>query len=70
MRDHLTSTPILTLLKGSNGFIVYFDASGVGLGYVLMQHDKVIAYASRQLNVHERNYPILELVTVVFTLKI
>jgi len=44
----------------------------VGLGYVLMQHGKVVAYASRQLKVHERNYPThdLELVAVVFVLKI
>ncbi|MFG1569930.1 RNase H-like domain-containing protein, partial [Staphylococcus aureus] len=48
------------------------DASGKGLGCVLMQHGKVVAYASRQLHDHERNYPIhdLELAAVVFTLKL
>ena len=52
-------------------FTVYCDASTVGLGCVLMQQDKVIAYASRQLKSHERNYPTydLELVAMVFALK-
>ena len=72
MKDKLTSTPVLTLLEGNEGFVVYCDASRVGLGCVLMQHGKVIAYASRQLKVHEKNYPIhdLELTAVVFALKI
>ena len=54
------------------GFVVYCDASRVGLGCVIMQNRKVIAYASRQLKVHERNYPThdLELATVVFSMKI
>ncbi|WMV30377.1 hypothetical protein MTR67_023762, partial [Solanum verrucosum] len=54
------------------GFVVYCDASRVGLGCVLMQNGKVIAYASRQLKVHEKNYPThdLELAAVVFALKI
>jgi len=52
--------------------VVYCDASQVGLGCVLMQHGKVIAYASRQLKVHEKNYPThdLKLEAVVFALKI
>ena len=52
--------------------MVYSDASHQGLGCVLMQHGKVIAYASRQLKPYERSYPThdLELVAVVFTLKI
>jgi len=52
--------------------VVYSDASGKGLGCVLMQHGKVIAYASRQLKTHEVTYPVhdLELVTVVFALRI
>ncbi|WMV54135.1 hypothetical protein MTR67_047520 [Solanum verrucosum] len=64
--------PILTLPKSTQGFVVYGDASRVGLDYVLMQNGKVIAYASKQLKVHERNYPThdLELATVVFALKI
>jgi len=51
---------------------VYCDASKLGLGGVLIQDDKVVAYASRQLRIHERNYPThdLELVVVVFVLKI
>ena len=68
----IPTTPVMTLLEGNEGFIVYCDASRVGLGCVLMQHGKVIAYASRQLKVHEKNYPTheLELTVVVFALKI
>nr|GEU89472.1 hypothetical protein [Tanacetum cinerariifolium] len=53
-------------------FVVYCDASGIGLGCVLMQRGKVIAYASRQLKIHENNYTThnLELVAIVFALKI
>ena len=53
-------------------FVVYCDSSRIGLGCVLMQKRKVIAYALRQLKVHGKNYPIhhLELTTVVFALKI
>ncbi|WMV18397.1 hypothetical protein MTR67_011782 [Solanum verrucosum] len=63
---------MLTLPKGTQGLVVYCDASRVGLGCVLMQNGKVIAYASRQLKVHEKNYPThdLELAAVVFALKI
>ncbi|XP_060182450.1 uncharacterized protein LOC132612133 [Lycium barbarum] len=72
LKKRLTSAPVLTLPEGTEGFVVYCDASGVGLGCVLMQHGKVVAYASRQLKVHERNYPThdLELAAVVFALKI
>ena len=51
---------------------MYSDASRIGLGYVLMQDGKVVAYTSKQLKPHEQNYPTLdlELVAVVFTLKI
>ncbi|GKE31137.1 retrotransposon protein, putative, ty3-gypsy subclass [Tanacetum coccineum] len=52
----LCSAPILALPKGSEDFIVYCDASIKGLGDVLMQREKVIAYASRQLKIHEKNY--------------
>ena len=54
------------------GFSIYTDASGIGLGCVLMQKEKVIAYSSRQLKTHEVNYPVhdLELAIVVFALKI
>jgi len=53
-------------------FEVYYDASHIGLGCVLMQENKVVAYASKQLKVHERNYPThdLELAAIVFALKI
>ena len=61
LKDMLTSAPVLTLLEGTKCFMVYSDASQVGLGSVLMQHEKVIAYASKQLKVHERNYPIHDL---------
>ncbi|GJR60648.1 putative reverse transcriptase domain-containing protein [Tanacetum coccineum] len=65
------SAPILALPEGSENFVVYCDASHKGLGMVLMQREKVIAYASRQLKVHEKNYTThdLELGAVVFALK-
>ncbi|KAH9658749.1 Endonuclease [Citrus sinensis] len=68
----LTSAPVLTLPSGNEGFVVYSDASRQGLGCVLMQYGKVVAYASRQLKKHEQNYPThdLELAAVVFALKI
>ncbi|KAF3636306.1 hypothetical protein FXO38_24273 [Capsicum annuum] len=49
LKDKLTTAPILTLMEGTKGFVVYCDASRVGLGRILMQHGKVVAYASRQL---------------------
>ena len=66
------TAPILTIPSGSRGFVVYSDASHQGLGCVLMQHGKVIAYTSRQLKPCERSYPThdLELAAVVFALKI
>lgn len=68
----LTSTPILTLLEGIDGCVVYCDASPLGLGFVLMQHVKVKAYEYRQHNPQEKNYLThdLELATLVFVLKI
>ena len=68
----MTTAPILTLPQGIEGFVIYTDASNQGYGAVLMQHGKVIAYASRQLKVHEKNYPThdLELGAVVFALKV
>ncbi|GJR51673.1 putative reverse transcriptase domain-containing protein [Tanacetum coccineum] len=56
MKQKLCSAPILALPEGSEDFVVYCDASHKGLGAVLMQREKVIAYASRQLKVHEKNY--------------
>ncbi|GKE01715.1 putative reverse transcriptase domain-containing protein, partial [Tanacetum coccineum] len=68
----LCSAPILALPERTENFIVYCDASHKGLGAVLMQNEKVIVYASRQLKIHEKNYTThdLELGAVVFTLKI
>ncbi|GJS32897.1 putative reverse transcriptase domain-containing protein [Tanacetum coccineum] len=56
LKKKLCSAPILALPEGSKDFIVYCDASIKGLGAVLMQREKVIAYASRQLKIHEKNY--------------
>ncbi|GKA47435.1 putative reverse transcriptase domain-containing protein [Tanacetum coccineum] len=56
LKQKLCSAPILALPEGSEDFIVYCDASIKGLGAVLMQREKVIAYASRQLKIHEKNY--------------
>nr|GEU36736.1 putative reverse transcriptase domain-containing protein [Tanacetum cinerariifolium] len=72
IKQMLCSAPILALPKGSKDFVVYCDASHKGLGIVLMQREKVIAYASRQLKIHEKDYTTddLELGSVVFTLKI
>ncbi|XP_070020394.1 uncharacterized protein [Nicotiana sylvestris] len=64
--------PVLVLPTGSGPYTVYCDASCIGLGAVLMQDGKVIAYASRQLKIHEKNYPVhdLELAAIVHALKI
>ncbi|GJR63096.1 putative reverse transcriptase domain-containing protein [Tanacetum coccineum] len=56
IKQKLCSAPILALPEGSKDFIVYYDASMKGLGAVLMQREKVIAYASRQLKIHKKNY--------------
>ncbi|GKE39045.1 putative reverse transcriptase domain-containing protein [Tanacetum coccineum] len=72
LKQKLCSAPILALPEGSEDFITYCDASKKGLGAVLMQREKVISYASRQLKIHEKNYTThdLELRAVVFALKI
>ncbi|GJV19419.1 putative reverse transcriptase domain-containing protein [Tanacetum coccineum] len=72
LKDNLCNAPILSLSDGVEDFVVYYDVSNQGLGCVLMQRDKVIAYTSRQLKSHEKNYMThdLELGTVVFALKI
>ncbi|GKA66887.1 putative reverse transcriptase domain-containing protein [Tanacetum coccineum] len=72
LKDKLCNAPVLDLPDGPEDFVVYYDASGVGLGCVLLQRGKVIAYASRQLKIHEKNYVThdLELGAVVFALKI
>ncbi|GJT62644.1 putative reverse transcriptase domain-containing protein [Tanacetum coccineum] len=72
IKQKLCSAPILALPEGSEDFVVYCDASHKGLGAVLMQREKVIVYASRQLKIYEKNYTThdLELGSVVFALKI
>jgi hypothetical protein len=71
LRQHLTTAPVLAQLDSNKLFDVYCDASSTGLGCVLMQDNRVIAYASRALRPHEQNYPThdLELVAVVHALK-
>nr|GFC21125.1 putative reverse transcriptase domain-containing protein [Tanacetum cinerariifolium] len=72
LQQKLCEALILALPEGNDDFVVYCDASIQGLGAVLMQREKVIAYASRQLKPHEENYTThdLELGAVVFALKI
>ncbi|GJU05418.1 putative reverse transcriptase domain-containing protein [Tanacetum coccineum] len=72
LKQKLCEAPILALPEGNDDFVIYYDASHQGLGAVLMQREKVIAYASRQLKPHEENYTThdLELGAVVFALKI
>nr|GFA97300.1 putative reverse transcriptase domain-containing protein [Tanacetum cinerariifolium] len=68
LKQNLCSAPILALPEGAKDFVAYCDASHKGLGAVLMQREKVISYASRQLKIHEKNYTThdLELGAVVF----
>jgi hypothetical protein len=70
-RQHLTTSPVLAQPDNNKPFDVYFDASGTGLGCVLMQDNWVIAYASRALRPHEQNYLThdLELAVMVHALK-
>ncbi|GJS08502.1 putative reverse transcriptase domain-containing protein [Tanacetum coccineum] len=72
LKQKLCYAPILELPEGSEDFVVYCDASLKGFGAVLMQREKVIAYASRQLRTHEENYTTydLELGAVVFALRL
>ena len=68
----LTTAPILIVPKRGQRYTMYCDTSKDGLGCVLMQSERVVAYGSRQLKNHERNYPTydMELVAIVFALKI
>jgi hypothetical protein len=72
LKERLTTALVLVMPNIHKGFIVYCDASYLGLGCILMQEGKVIAYASRQLRKHEKNYPThdLELAAIVHALKI
>jgi hypothetical protein len=71
LKHKLMNAPILSLFESGKRFTVHTDASRIGLGCVLMQDGKVIAYGSRQLKKHKRNYPThdLELAAVMFALK-
>ncbi|KAG8480932.1 hypothetical protein CXB51_025599 [Gossypium anomalum] len=72
LKTYLTEAPVLVQPESGKEFVIYSDASLLGLGCVLMQEGRVIAYASRQLKPHEKNYPThdLELAAIVFALKI
>ncbi|XP_042449023.1 uncharacterized mitochondrial protein AtMg00860-like [Zingiber officinale] len=72
LKRRLISAPILVLPSGDDGFVLYTDASLQGLGVALMQHGRVVSYASRQLKEHEKNYPVndLELAAIIYALKI
>ena len=72
LKNRLTTTPVLITPVSGEKYTVFYDASRVGLGCVLMQKGRVVAYASRQLKKHEENYPThdLELAAVVFALKL
>ena len=72
LRRRLTTAPILIVSDRGQGYTVYCDTSRAGLGCVLMQSGRVVAYGSRQLKNNEQNYPThdMELAAVVFTLKI
>jgi hypothetical protein len=71
LKQNLTTSPVLSLPDVHKSFSVYCDASYTGLGCVLMQEGRVMTYSSRQLKIHEKNYPIhdLELAAVVHALK-
>jgi hypothetical protein len=71
LKKKLITAPILILPDVHKSFSVYCDASYTGLGCVLMQEGRVVAYSSHQLKIHEKNYPThdLELATVVHALK-
>ena len=72
LKAFLTEAPVLTQPTYSKEYVIFSDASLNGLRCVLMQEGKVVAYASRQLKLHEKNYPThdLELAAIVFVLKI
>ena len=72
LKTFLTEAPVLTQPTYGKEYVIFSNASLNGLGCVLIQEGKVVAYASRQLNPHEKNYPThdLELAAIVFVLKI
>ena len=68
LKEKLTTAPVLILPNGEGKYTAYCDASKVGLGCALMQNDRVVAYASRQLKKHEHNYPTHNLETTIVIL--
>ena len=72
LKAFLTETPVLTQLTYSKEYVIFSDASLNGLRCVLMQEGKVVAYDSRQMKLHEKNYPThdMELAAIVLALKI
>ena len=72
LKEILVEAPVLIQPTSSRDYTMYSDASRIGLGCILMQDGKVVAYASRQLKPHKQNYPThdLELAAIVFPLKI
>ncbi|XP_062099744.1 uncharacterized protein LOC133805580 [Humulus lupulus] len=72
LKQRFTTAHVLTMFDSDEPYVVFTDAFGTGLGGVLMQNGKIVAYASRQLKSHEKNYPThdLELAAVIFALKI
>ena len=72
IEEELTTAPILVIPSNNRCFVVYIDASLMGVRGVLMQMQRVMTYASRKLQIYEQNYPThdLDLVVVVFTLKV
>jgi len=68
LKKRLTTSPVLALSDPTGHFVIFYDASKMGLGCVLMQDRRVVAYASRQLRTHEKNYPThdLELAAIVY----
>ena len=70
LKAFLTKAPVLTQPTCGKEYVIFSDVSLNGLGYVLMQEGKVVAYASRQLNQHEKNYPTHDLELAAFELKI
>ncbi|XP_070041341.1 uncharacterized mitochondrial protein AtMg00860-like [Nicotiana tomentosiformis] len=56
LKGRLTSASVLTLPEGPKGYVIYCDASRLGLGGILMQHERAVAYSTRQLRKHKQNY--------------
>ena len=71
LKRRLTTAPILIVSERGQRYTVYYDASKDELGFVLMKFERAVAYGSRQLRNHERNYPShdMELAAIVFALK-